>query len=34
MKEDGEIMVMGYFNFCLEESMEGLCFKKSYKFYV
>lgn len=34
MKEVGEIMVMGYFNFCLEESMEGLRFKKSYKFYV
>lgn len=34
MKEVGEIMAMGYSNFCLEESMEGQCLKKSHKFYA
>lgn len=34
MKEDGEIMAMGYSNFCLEESMEGPRLKKSHKFYA
>lgn len=32
MKEDGEIMAMGYSNFCLEESMEGPRLKKATNF--
>lgn len=34
MKEVGEIMAMGYSNFCLEESMEGPRLKKSHKLYA
>lgn len=32
MKEVGEIMAMGYSNFCLEESMEGPRLKKATNF--
>lgn len=34
MKEVGEIMAMGYSNFCQEDSMEGPRLKKSHKVYA